>query len=112
MVWRPTAPTACLALTASDIIVERMKTVTAAKARQSLGTILARVLEGEDIGIVAPDSGRVIALRPAEICPEDRAALAYGLPKKEIQRAFHNINKTARREKAKQWDGTLKGLRS
>ena len=86
--------------------------MTATQARQSLGTILSRVLQGEDIGIVHSGSGKIVALRPVEVYSEDYALVEYGLTKKELDRAVRNINKQARNEKTKRWDGTAKGLRS
>ena len=50
-----------------------MKTMTATHARQRLGSLLTRVLEGEDIGIVHSGTGRIIALRPVEVYSEDYA---------------------------------------
>jgi antitoxin (DNA-binding transcriptional repressor) of toxin-antitoxin stability system len=88
-----------------------MKTMTATQARQKLGTILARVLEGEDIGIVHSGSGAIIALRPVEVYSEDYALVEYGLRESELKRAVRNINKKARHEKAKSWNGTAKSLR-
>ena len=88
-----------------------MKTMTATQARQNLGTILSRVLEGEDIGIVHSGSGKIIALRPVEVYSEDYALIEYGLTKKELERAVGNIEKQARHEKTTRWDGTAKSLR-
>ena len=88
-----------------------MKTMTATQARQSLGTILSRVLQGEDIGIVHSGSGKIVALRPMEVYSEDYALVEYGLTKKELDRVVRNINKQARNEKTKRWDETTKGLR-
>ena len=88
-----------------------MKTITAAQARQSLGTILSRVLQGEDIGIVHSGSGKVVALRPVEAEREDYALREYGLTENELKRAVHNITRQAKREKTKRWDGTPQSLR-
>jgi len=85
--------------------------MTATQARQRLGTILSRVLEGEDIGIVHSGSGKIIALRPVEVYSEDYALMEYGLSGKELKRAAANINKQARHEKTRTWDGTAKSLR-
>ena len=85
--------------------------MTATQARQRLGTILSRVLQGEDIGIVHSGSGKIIALRPVEVYSEDYALMEYGLTENELKRAVHNITKQAKREKTKRWDGTPKGLR-
>jgi len=88
-----------------------MKTMTATHARQRLGTILARVLQGEDIGIVHSGSGRIIALRPVEVYSEDYASVEYGINHKDLKRAVKNLNKTARNEKTTKWNGTAKSLR-
>ena len=88
-----------------------MKTMTATQARQSLGTILSRVLNGEDIGIVHSGSGKIVALRPVEVYSEDYALIEYGLSEKELKGAVRNINKQAKREKTTVWDGTAKSLR-
>jgi antitoxin (DNA-binding transcriptional repressor) of toxin-antitoxin stability system len=88
-----------------------MKTMTATQARQSLGTILSRVLQGEDIGIVHSGSGKIVALRPVEVYSEDYAQMEYGFEEKELQRAVRNIVKQARHEKTTRWDGTAKSLR-
>ena len=85
--------------------------MTATQARQSLGTILSRVLQGEDIGIVNSGSGKIIALRPVEIYSEDYALMEYGLTGNQLERAVHHINKQARREKTNRWDGTTQSLR-
>ncbi len=89
-----------------------MKTMTATQARQNLGTILSRALEGEDIGIVHPGCGRIIALRPVEIDSEDYALLEYGMTENGLKRAVRNINQAAKHEKTGQWGGTAKSLRS
>lgn len=88
-----------------------MKTMTATQARQSLGAILSRVLQGEDIGIVHSGSGRIIALRHVEVYSEDYALVEYGLTEKELKRAVQKINKQARHEKTRRWDRTAKSLR-
>ncbi|MEK7674672.1 MAG: hypothetical protein AAB676_02400 [Verrucomicrobiota bacterium] len=88
-----------------------MKTMTATQARQSLGTILSRVLQGEDIGIVHSSSGRIIALRPVEVYSEDNALVEYRLTNQELKRAVRNITQQAKREKTKRWDGTAQSLR-
>ena len=85
--------------------------MTATQARQRLGTILSRVLEGEDIGIVHSGSGKIIALRPVEVYSEDYALIEYGLTDKELKRATRNIRKRAKHEKTTRWDGTAKSLR-
>jgi antitoxin (DNA-binding transcriptional repressor) of toxin-antitoxin stability system len=87
-----------------------MKTMTATQARQSLGTILSRVLQGEDIGIVHSGSGKIIALRPVEVYSEDYALIEYGIPARDLKRAVENINKVARHEKTTRWDRNAKSL--
>ena len=52
--------------------------MTATQARQKLGTILGRVLQGEDIGIVHSGTGKIIALRPVEVYSEDYALIDVG----------------------------------
>jgi len=86
--------------------------MTATQARQRLGTILSRVLQGEDIGIVHSGSGKIIALRPVDVYSEDYALMEYGLTNKELTRAVRNINKKARHESTTRWDGTTKALRT
>jgi len=88
-----------------------MKTVTATQVRQSLSTILSRALQGEDIGIVHSESGRIIALRPVEVYSEDYALTEYGLTAEEMKRAEKNILKRLKREKTRRWDGTAQSLR-
>ena len=85
--------------------------MTATQARQRLGAILSRVLEGDDIGIVHSDSGKIVALRPMEVYSEDYALMEYGLAEKELKRAARKINKQAKRVKTTVWDGTAKSLR-
>ena len=85
--------------------------MTATQARQRLGAVLSRVLQGEDIGIVHSGSGKIVALRPVEVYSEDYALMEYGLSESELKRAVHNINRKARHEKTTEWDGTAKGLR-
>ena len=85
--------------------------MTATQARQRLGTILSRVLQGEDIGIVHSGSGKIVALRPVEVYSEDYPLIEYGLTEKELTGAVRNINKKARHEKTTRWDGTAKSLR-
>ena len=85
--------------------------MTATQARQSLGSILSRVLQGEDIGIVHSGSGKIVALRPVEVYSEDYALFEYGLTAGGMKRAEKNILGRLQREKAKRWDGTASGLR-
>ena len=85
--------------------------MTVTRARQNLGTILTRVLRGEDIGIVHSGTGQIIALRPVEVYSEDYALIEYGITEKELKGAIHNLNKVASHEKTTRWDGTAKSLR-
>ena len=84
-----------------------MKTMSASQARQSLGTILSRVLQGEDIGIVHSGSGKIIALRPVEVYSEDYALTEYGLTAGEMKRAENKILSEIKKErkegKLRQW---------
>ena len=88
-----------------------MQTVTASHARQNLSVILSRVLRGEDIGIVHSGSGRIVALRPVEVYSADYALIEYGLTSGGLKRAERNILRNLKREKARRWDGTARGLR-
>jgi antitoxin (DNA-binding transcriptional repressor) of toxin-antitoxin stability system len=88
-----------------------MKTMTATQARQRLGTILSRVLQGEDIGIVHSGSGKIVALRPVEVYSEDYALIEYGIPARALKRAVRNLNRTAKHEETARWDGTAGSLR-
>jgi antitoxin (DNA-binding transcriptional repressor) of toxin-antitoxin stability system len=88
-----------------------MKTMTATQARQRLGTVLSRVLQGEDIGIVQSGSGKIIALRPVEVYSEDYALIEYGLTNKEMRRAEKSIVKKLKHEKTRRWNGTPGSLR-
>ena len=85
--------------------------MSATQARQSLGSILSRVLQGEDIGIVHSGSGKIVALRPVEVYSEDYALIEYGLTARGLKRAEKNILRKLNGEKAKRWDGTTQGLR-
>jgi len=85
--------------------------MTATQARQKLGAILSRVLQGEDSGIVHSGSGKIVALRPVEVYSEDYALIEYGLTAGGMYRAEKNILTKLKREKARRWDGTATGLR-
>ncbi len=85
--------------------------MTATQARQRLGMVLSRVLQGEDIGIVHSGSGRIIALRPVEVYSEDYALIEYGLPSEAMRKVERNLRRKAKREKARVWDGTAESLR-
>jgi len=81
--------------------------MTATQARQNLGTILGRVLQGEDIGIVHSGTGKIIALRPVEVYSEDYALVEYGLTANEMKRAenriLSEIKKERKQGKLKRW---------
>ena len=84
-----------------------MKTITVTQARRELGTILSRVLEGEDIGIVHSRSGRIVALRPVEVSRVDSAFIEYGLTADEMKRAdcriLSEIKQERKEGKLKRW---------
>lgn len=86
-----------------------MKTLTATKARQNIGSVLHRALNGEDIGILL--EGKIVALRPVEVYSKDYAWPEYGMTRAQIKRAERNILRKLKHEKARRWDGTVKGLR-
>ena len=85
--------------------------MTATAARQRLGSVLSRVLQGEDIGIVHSGTGLIVALRPVEIYSEDYALIEYGLTERELKAAVRNITRQAKREKTSKWDGSAESLR-
>ena len=85
--------------------------MTATQARQSLGSILSRVLQGEDIGIVHSGTGKIVALRPVQVYSEDYALIEYGLTAGELKRSEKRILRRLKGEKARRWDGTAPGLR-
>src|SRR6478752_7105799 len=88
-----------------------MKTMTATQARQKLGTVLSRVLNGEDIGIVHSGSGKIIALRPVEVYSEDYTLMEYGITPFEMKGIERKLLKKAKHEKAGVWNGTAESLR-
>lgn len=75
-----------------------MKTMTVSHARKQLGTILSRVLQGEDIGIVHSGTGNVIVLRPASLYSEDYALMEYGLTEKELDKSYKKVSAEVERE--------------
>lgn len=87
-----------------------MKTLTATQARQNLGAWLQKAIRGEDIGTLC--DGEVVALRPVKVYSEDYALQEYGLTAAKLARAEANIGKQLVREKAKEWDGTVHGLKA
>jgi antitoxin (DNA-binding transcriptional repressor) of toxin-antitoxin stability system len=76
-----------------------MTTMTATQARQRLGSLLSRVLQGEDIGIVHSGSGKIIALRPVEVYSEDYALAEYGITSEQMKRAENKILSEIRKER-------------
>ncbi len=75
-----------------------METLTATKARQKLGDLLRRALQGEDIGIVHSATGKIVALRPVEVYSTDYALMEYGLNHEEVERAYRNTKKRLEKE--------------
>ena len=75
-----------------------MKTLTVTHARKRLGAILARVLKGEDIGIVHSATGNIIVLRPASLYSDDYALMEYGLTHKELDKSFKKVSTEIERE--------------
>jgi len=73
--------------------------MTATQARQRLGTILSRVLQGEDIGIVHSGSGKIIALRPVEVYSDDYALVEYGLTEQQMKRIERNLISQIKKER-------------
>ena len=74
-----------------------------------MGSWLQRAIGGEDIGILC--DGKVVALRPVEVFSEDYAQVEYGLTLAELERAEKNIVADLKKEKAREWDGTISGLK-
>lgn len=75
-----------------------MKTMTVTAARKQLGTLLGRVLKGEDIGIVHSATGSIIVLRPASLYSDDYALMEYGLTQKELEKSFKKVSAEIARE--------------
>ncbi|GDY19373.1 hypothetical protein LBMAG56_07180 [Verrucomicrobiota bacterium] len=90
-----------------------MKTLTASKARQTLGACLTQAVAGKDIGILW--NGQIVALRVVGVHSDDWTLSEYALAEKELASATRNIERRARHEhktrKARVWDGTATGLR-
>ena len=63
-----------------------MKTLTATQARNNLGALMKRALNGEDIGIVYSATGQIVALRPVQVCSNDYAFREYGFTEKQLGR--------------------------
>ncbi len=77
-----------------------MKTVTPAKARSNITNLLTRACNGEDIGIVHPATGQVIALRPVAVYSEDWALREYDLDQKTLAAAHRKVSAQVKRERA------------
>lgn len=77
-----------------------MKTLTPSKARKNITDLLTRAANGEDIGIINPATGQVIALRPVAIYSEDYALMEYGLSKEELARSYRRTLAEVKKERA------------
>ena len=77
-----------------------MQTLTLSKARKNITDLLTRAANGEDIGIINPSTGQVIALRPVAIYSEDYALMEYGLSKKELARSYRRTLAEVKKERA------------
>jgi len=87
-----------------------MKTLTQAQARQNLGSLLQAAIRGKDIGILC--DGEIVALRPVKVYSEDYALQEYGVSAAALARAEKKIGRQLAREPAKEWDGTIEGLKA
>lgn len=87
-----------------------MQTLTPAKARKNLTTLLSRAVAGEDIGILDAASGQIVALRPVQVYSDDYAWTEYGFTPAQMAKAVRNIKRRAKQEKTKVWDGTKASL--
>ena len=76
-----------------------MKTLTPSKARKNITDLLARAARGEDIGIVLPSTGQIIALRPVEVYSTDYALVEYGIASAEMKRIEANLVRQTRAER-------------
>ena len=85
-----------------------MKTLTATQARNNLGALMKRALEGEDIGIVYSATGQIIALRPVAVYSDDYAFREYGFDDKEMRRLEERL---AAKDRAAIKSGRLKRWR-
>ena len=63
-----------------------MKTLTATQARNNLGALMKRALNGEDIGIVYSATGQIVVLRPVQVYSDDYAFREYGFTEKQMER--------------------------
>lgn len=77
-----------------------MKTLTPTKARKNITALLTRAANGEDIGIVHPNTGQIIALRPVAVYSEDYALREYALERETLDRAWRKTAKAVRQERA------------
>lgn len=77
-----------------------MKTLTPTKARKNITALLTRAANGEDIGIIHPTTGQVIALRPVAVYSEDYALREYALDQKTLEQAWRKTTAAIRKERA------------
>ena len=77
-----------------------MKTLTPTKARKNITSLLTRAANGEDIGIIHPTTGQIIALRPVAVYSEDYALREYALDQKTLERAWRKTTAEIRQERA------------
>ena len=68
-----------------------MKTLTATQARNNLGALMKRALNGEDIGIFYSATGQIVALRPVQVYSNDYAFREYGFTEKQMERLEKNL---------------------
>jgi antitoxin (DNA-binding transcriptional repressor) of toxin-antitoxin stability system len=83
-----------------------MKTLTVTTARKDLGRWLKRAVQGEDIGVIV--DGRIVALRPVQVYPDDYALREYGVSEGELDSTVALVRRDIAKAKAK---GKLKPLR-
>ena len=77
-----------------------MKTLTPTAARKNITSLLTRAANGEDIGIIHPTTGQIIALRPVAVYSEDYALREYALDQKTLERAWCKTTADIRKERA------------
>jgi hypothetical protein len=69
-------------------------TFSTTEASNDLGGVLARALEGEEIGIEC--GGKIVALRP--INEFEDATSEYGLTAPEVQKSYESVSKEIEEE--------------
>jgi antitoxin (DNA-binding transcriptional repressor) of toxin-antitoxin stability system len=74
-----------------------MTTMTPTEARANLSSVLRRVLQGADIGIVC--NGRIIALRPVEVEATDYAVREYDVSERELERFARRANEEIQKDR-------------